>query len=107
MATEYMPTSRRAPPACAMPAFHHCQSSGFARISKNARTVRGRPIRPSAIQARALRTAGKQRVHMPSIRKRPFSRASASTASSCRRLSTMGFSLSTFTPAFSAATMAA
>ncbi len=55
---------------------------------------------PSAISAVSRLTTGLQYVHIASIRKRPRSRASATSSSASRELSVNAFSHSTCFPAF-------
>ena len=57
------------------------------------------PIAPSATSLRTARVVGKKRVHIPSIRKRRFSRAFAMHRSACAAVTTIGFSHSTCLPA--------
>mmetsp|Transcript_20555 Transcript_20555/g.64236 ORF Transcript_20555/g.64236 Transcript_20555/m.64236 type:complete len:221 (-) Transcript_20555:323-985(-) len=77
--------------------------SSVAGQPKSAATVLTLPMAPLASNSRAFRSAGKQRVHIPSARRRPFSRAFVWMRRAPVRVRAMGFSTSTCFPAFSAA----
>mmetsp|Transcript_30929 Transcript_30929/g.98706 ORF Transcript_30929/g.98706 Transcript_30929/m.98706 type:complete len:236 (-) Transcript_30929:14-721(-) len=79
-----------------------CSPSGSAGQPKSALTATTSPMAPASSSSRALTTAGKKRVHMPSSRKRPRDLAKATSSAASSPFIASGFSTSTGLPAASA-----